>query len=193
MNVPILVYRKRSCAFNKDSTGCKCGTKWMNMCPTAEHVGNRKYTVKATLSSTEWVNPNPRKAVLGVWYPLTLLGHFPGQKVVSDWYSKYVLCCQMRKQCSKKLVKFLEKEVFLKWGVLERLNSDNGPQFKSKIYKELLETYDIVRANCHAQNNPLDWRLIKSVFERWSAWMGSDICQKLCGLWTRQFTALQNR
>jgi transposase InsO family protein len=79
--------------------------------------------------------------------------------VVSDWYSKYVLCCPMKRQCSKKLVEFLEKEVFLKWGVPERLISDNGPQFRSKIYKELLETYDIkalYSANYHAQNNPVE-------------------------------------
>jgi hypothetical protein len=56
------------------------------------------------------------------------------------------------------MIKFLEKEVFLRFSILEKIIYDNVVQFKSKVYNELLEKYAIViillySAGYHGHNN----------------------------------------
>jgi hypothetical protein len=76
------------------------------------------------------------------------------------------------------MVKFLEKVVFLRFLVLKKILSDNGVQFKSKVYNELLEKYAIAitllySASYHGHNNLLYecyWEMINE--------SGISTCQK---------------
>jgi RNase H-like domain found in reverse transcriptase/Integrase zinc binding domain/Reverse transcriptase (RNA-dependent DNA polymerase)/Integrase core domain len=79
--------------------------------------------------------------------------------VVLDWFSKFVWCLPMRRQCGRKAVEFLENEVFIKFSAPQEIICDNGPQFKGKLFKDLLSKYSVnplFSANYHAQNNPVE-------------------------------------
>lgn len=79
--------------------------------------------------------------------------------VVTDIFSKFSLLKPLRHSKSNLLIKFLEENVFLKFGVPEFIISDNGPAFKSKAYLKFCEDYDVTpwkSAVYHAQNNPVE-------------------------------------
>lgn len=60
-----------------------------------------------------------------------------------DKYSKYVLLKALPEASSKKIVEFLEDNVFKMFSVPEYVFSDNGRQFESRIFKDLLQKYSI--------------------------------------------------
>lgn len=77
--------------------------------------------------------------------------------VVSDWYSKFVFLHPMSKADTTRMCIFLEKEVFLKFGVPQTVISDNGSQFISHAFQNFLNNYGISHfknAVYHPQNNP---------------------------------------
>lgn len=59
--------------------------------------------------------------------------------VVVDWFTKYVLVHPMGKATSNAIVKFIENQVFLVFGVCQIFACDNGSQFVSKDFKELMK------------------------------------------------------
>ena len=78
------------------------------------------------------------------------LGKYPRSKegncfifIVVDALTKYVFLKGMREASASNVVKFLIAEVFFKFGVPETIHSDNGKQFVSKQFKDMLETYGI--------------------------------------------------
>ena len=80
--------------------------------------------------------------------------------VVVDVFSKYVLLKPFSRATSKKVVKFLEDEVFLVFGVPQTIVCDNGSQFISRDFRALAESYKIrnifYNARYHPQNNPAE-------------------------------------
>lgn len=79
--------------------------------------------------------------------------------VVTDIFSKFSLLKPLRNSKSNLLLKFLEEDVFLTYGVPEIIISDNGPVFKAKAYLNFCANYDVVTwksAYYHAQNNPVE-------------------------------------
>lgn len=79
--------------------------------------------------------------------------------VVTDHFSKFVIIQPLREAKTTALTKFLEEMVFLLFGVPEILISDNGPQFKSKEFENLLKKYHVTHwrnANYHPCNNPTE-------------------------------------
>lgn len=75
-------------------------------------------------------------------YPRTRSGNI-GIFVVLDYLSKFVLLKAVKKLSADVVCKFLEEEVFHCYGVPESIVSDNGIQFKSKLFKSLLRKYSI--------------------------------------------------
>lgn len=63
--------------------------------------------------------------------------------VVCDYFSKFVLSFPLRQATAKAVVRLIEEQVFLIFGVPEFLRSDNGVQFKSKEFIKLLEEYNV--------------------------------------------------
>jgi hypothetical protein len=160
---------------------------WAKMFSNVEdYVANCEICRKSKISRRSNVEPMGKpKVVSSSWRIISVdfIGPLPRSKkgntdllVVSDWFSKYVICLPMRSQCSKKMVEFLEKEVFLKFSVPEKIISDNGVQFKSKVYKELLEKYAITplySASYHAQNNPVE-RVNAVIGDSIRVYLGND-------------------
>lgn len=63
--------------------------------------------------------------------------------VVTDYFSKYTLIFPLRSSTTKNLIKCLEKEVFLVHGVPKFVYCDNGPQFISHDFHNLINKYNI--------------------------------------------------
>lgn len=62
--------------------------------------------------------------------------------VVIDNFTKFVCIKPMRVAKAENVTRFLEDEVFLKYGVCEKLICDNGVQFASKELARLMNKYD---------------------------------------------------
>ncbi|KAJ8909328.1 hypothetical protein NQ315_003464 [Exocentrus adspersus] len=61
--------------------------------------------------------------------------------VISDYFTKYVLIYPVRSATAKALTKIVEENVFLVYGVPERLICDNGVQMRSKEFQNLCRRY----------------------------------------------------
>lgn len=61
--------------------------------------------------------------------------------VAIDNFTKFVCLKPMRNAKASNVCKFLEDEIFLKYGVCEKLICDNGVQFASKELSKLMEKY----------------------------------------------------
>lgn len=121
----------------------------------------------------------------GPWDSISIdfLGPFPRSKsgnkylfVLVDNFSKWSLLKPMRQADSKLVVKFLENEVFLVYGVPSKIVCDNGTQFCSKIFLELLKEYGVVvnyNAVRHPQHNPSE-RLNRVILGSMRAYMKGD-------------------
>lgn len=79
-----------------------------------------------------------------------LMGPFPRSKkgncyllVVTCWFSKYSLLFPIRQAVAKNIVKLLENNVFLVFGVPQIIICDNGTQFAGRVFKHLAETYHV--------------------------------------------------
>lgn len=100
--------------------------------------------------------------------------------VVSDWYSKFVFLYPMSKAETSKMCTFLEKEIFLKFGVPQTVISDNGSQFVSHAFRKFLDSYGVnhfKNAVYHPQNNPAE-RVNKVVMSSIRAYLGENASHK---------------
>lgn len=95
---------------------------------------------------------------------LDLLGNYPRSAqgnqyvlVVCDWFTKFTLVQPLRQATAAAIVKFLENNVFLIFGVPQVVMCDNGSVFTSKLFKDLIKNYKIPKlwynAKYHAQVN----------------------------------------
>lgn len=76
-----------------------------------------------------------------------------------DVFSKYVVINAMRRSTAQLTVDRIKKNWFLKYGVPERLISDNGPQLISTTFKEFLDDHGVTHwltAGYHPQANPTE-------------------------------------
>jgi len=79
--------------------------------------------------------------------------------VATDVFTKFVVAKALRDASTKKLVEFIENDIFLQWNVSEVVISDNGPQFISREFSQLLTRYRTqhwTNSVYHPQNNPTE-------------------------------------
>lgn len=79
--------------------------------------------------------------------------------VVSDLFTKYSLLFPLKAATSSTVVKHLENDVFLIYGVPERIICDNGRQYISNAVKKMVSSYDckiIYNANYSPHVNPTE-------------------------------------
>ena len=96
--------------------------------------------------STDIVGPLPR-STSGYSYVL----------VVADYFSKFVLFFPLRTANAASVVKNIEENVFLMFGVPSYVLCDNGSQFRSTLFRKMVASYKskiIFNANYHPQSNP---------------------------------------
>lgn len=96
--------------------------------------------------------------------------------VISDFFSKFVILKPMRDQCAERLTRFVEDEIFLKFGIPNKCLNDNGPCFRSATWKKLLEAYGVKHhliANYTPQVNNVE-RVNRVIGESLRAMIGFD-------------------
>lgn len=81
---------------------------------------------------------------------IDLMGPYPRSRsgntfllVVLDQFTKFVLLKPLSASTSNKIISYLRNEVFLLFGVPDQILSDNGPQFVSHSFRQLLGEFNI--------------------------------------------------
>ncbi|CAK1587301.1 unnamed protein product [Parnassius mnemosyne] len=97
---------------------------------------------------------------------MDLMGPFPRSKtgntmllVVSCWFSKFVLLFPLRNGKTSTIVRIIEEQIFLIFGVPRTVICDNGKQFISSQFKELITNYNSkiwYTPYYHPQANPTE-------------------------------------
>lgn len=136
----------------------------------------KNYVLSCEICCAQKSSQQARPGLMGkpkhVSYPfqlisMDLLGPLPRSKkgnqhllVITDWFTKYVIVKPLTKATAIQITRFLEQQVFLVYGIPQVILCDNGVQFTSHLFKELLSKYDVQKTyyNCkfHPQFNPTE-------------------------------------
>lgn len=127
---------------------------WPNMCTQVRQYVNNCATCKETKSVNRSTQPTIGNEVrterpFQKLY-MDFLGKYPRSRsgnayifIVVDHFSKFTFLKAMREATATNVVKFLVEEIFRKFGVPETIHSDNGAQFVSKHFREMVNSYQI--------------------------------------------------
>lgn len=120
-------------------------TSYVRNCTTCSAMKTSNVVQRAPMGERENTD-RPWQALY-----VDFVGPFPRSKggfvylfVVVDAFSKFVHIHPMRTATAKGIIGFLEKQIFLLFGVPDRIISDNGSQFISREYRDFLKTYNVV-------------------------------------------------
>lgn len=116
--------------------------------PTDKMVSHPKISRPWEMISMDLVGPLPRSKH-GNTFILN----------VTDYLSKFTLLFPLRKATGEAVVKKIENEVFLMYGVPRTIICDNGPQFRSREFGKLVQTYKCkikFSAAYHPRANPTE-------------------------------------
>lgn len=111
------------------------------------------------------------------------LGPYPRSKrgnsyifIVLDHLSKFVLLKAMSKANTKNVVKFLIAEVFHKFGTPETIVSDNGQQFVSKEFADVINNFGIkhIRTATHSPQANASERVNQSILAAIRSYLRDD-------------------
>jgi hypothetical protein len=113
-----------------------------------------------------------------------LLGPFPASRnrnvyliVCTDYFSKYVVLHPIRIATGAAVAKFIEEKIFLIHGVCKSIYIDNGAQFISGQFKQLMHKYNVpniyYNPRYHPQVNAAE-RAIKNVVNGIACYVGSE-------------------
>ncbi|KAK9887659.1 hypothetical protein WA026_023780 [Henosepilachna vigintioctopunctata] len=124
---------------------CKiCASCKSDNLPAAGRIGNyRNINFPFQLISADLLGPYPRSKN-GNQYLL----------VVTDWFTKFVLVHPLYRATSKAICKFIENQVFLIFGVPQIFVVDNGVQFTSNDFKNLIKSYNVQKIWYNAKYFP---------------------------------------
>lgn len=129
-----------------------------------------KYVRKCPICAANKSSNLPRAGLMGAYrninFPFQLisadlLGPYPRSKngnqyvlVVVDWFTKFVLVRPLFKATSAAIIKFLENDVFLIYGVPQIFACDNGTQFTSREFKLFIDKYKVQKVWYNAKYHP---------------------------------------
>ncbi len=95
--------------------------------------------------------------------------------VVVDRFSRWLEACPTKRKDAQSVANFLCPEVFHRWGLPDRISSDNGRQFVDKVVKLILQKLSIeqcLESVYHPQSQGVCERM-NGVIKKWL----SKICQ----------------
>lgn len=114
---------------------------------------------------------------------IDFLGKYPRSKggnsyifIVVDHFTKFTFLKAMKEASTRYVVKFLIEDIFRKFGVPEIIHSDNGPQFTSKQFQEMINTYGIdhLRTAPYSPQSNASERVNQSVIAAIRAYLEND-------------------
>lgn len=127
---------------------------WPKMSSQVRQFIQNCTTCKETKSANQRMNPTIGNEVI-TERPfqklyIDFLGKYPRSKqgnsyifIVVDHFTKFTFLHAMREATAYNVVKFLENQVFHTFGVPEIIHSDNGKQFASKVFADMIKDYKI--------------------------------------------------
>lgn len=142
-------------------------------------------TYKPVNTAPSGLMGNPRRIFRpGEGLSCDILGPFPPSYsrnqylfVCSDYFSKYVTLFPLRNITAKSITKCLEKGIFLLHGVYKYVYVDNGPQFISKEFRDLMTKYNIPHVfynpRYHPQTNQTE-RVNREIVRTIASFVRSD-------------------
>lgn len=138
----------------------------LKSCETCKHVKARNYSIHVPMGKSRDAKFPFQLVAMDHWGPVTKSRRGNTYLlVVVDVFSKYVLLHPCRSGKANEVIGFLEQEVFLKFGVPERLLSDNARAFMGRQLFALLNKYSVDHWTIpfyHSQGNPAE-RYIRTV------------------------------
>lgn len=114
---------------------------------------------------------------------IDFMGPYPRTKdgntvlfVCLDHFSKFVFLEPMRAATAVNVAKFLEKHVFHVFGIPEFVHSDNGKQFTSVLFKDLLDKYGVrhIRTAMYGPQSNAAERVNRSILQMIRSYIGPD-------------------
>lgn len=151
--------------------------KYVNSCEACQTNKHPNKKIKVPMGAQKFV-PGPWDTIA-----IDFIGRFPLTRnqnqyifVVVDVFSKFCLLKPMRNCDSKSVIKYLENDVFLIFGVPRKIVADNGPAFISKQFKNFLGEYKVevdYNAAYHPQHNPAE-RINRVVLASMRAYIDND-------------------
>lgn len=114
---------------------------------------------------------------------IDFMGKYPRSKsgncyifVVVDHFTKFTFLKAMREATTNNVIDFLVQEIFYKFGIPEIIHSDNGAQFISKNFENLLKTYKIqhIRTAVYSPQSNASERVNQSVLSAIRAYLNED-------------------
>lgn len=137
--------------------------------PSVKH-DVKKYVYKCEVCNQQKVSQLGRIGLMGapknINQPFQLLsldisGPYPKSKknnryllVAVDWFTKFTFIHPMKRATATEICDYVEKNIFLTFGVPQILVMDNGTQFTSKRFKDLLSKYSITHTWYNAKFHP---------------------------------------
>jgi hypothetical protein len=102
-----------------------------------------RHATRMGLKTEEVTRPMQRVGVdvLGPW-PMTASGN-RFIIIYQDYFSKWVEIFAARQHTAEVVAEILVKEIISRYGVMEKLHSDQGREFESQIYQEICRIWDI--------------------------------------------------
>lgn len=96
--------------------------------------------------------------------------------IVLDHLSKFVFLKPVKKINTEAVVKYLEGDLFMTFGVPETIVSDNGSQFRSATFQKLMSKYEInlVLTAVHSPQANTSERVNRSVISAIRAYLHPD-------------------
>lgn len=127
---------------------------WPNLTTQVKNFINRCHVCSSTKSNNKISRP-PMGKQIEVLRPfqflyLDFLGPYPRSKRgnsvilnVLDKFTKFPFLEPLKKATTSSVIEFLEKRIFSVFGIPEIIYTDNGVQFKSKLFKEFVDLHGI--------------------------------------------------
>jgi len=107
-------------------------------------------------------------------YPRSRSGNI-GIFIVLDHFSKFLFLKPVKKINASVVIKYLEGELFMTFGVPETVVSDNGSQFRSEAFQKLMKSYEISHMTAvHSPQANASERVNRSVISAIRAYLRPD-------------------
>lgn len=151
--------------------------EYIQKCDLCKEIKHPKQVLRPPMGN-EVVTQRPFQKI-----NVDFLGPYPRTKsgksyifIVLDHKTKFVLLKAMTKATTVHVNKFLVEEVFYKFGVPEYIHSDNGNQFTSEAFKELLKMFGIkhIRTAIHAPQSNASERVNQNILTSIRSYLNED-------------------
>lgn len=151
--------------------------EYIKRCDLCKECKHPKQTLRPPMGN-EVITHRPFQKIY-----IDFLGPYPRTRtgnthifIVLDHATKFVLLKSMTKATSKAVIKFLTSEVFHKFGVPEIVHSDNGKQFTSDAFKELMNLFGIhhMKTAIHSPQSNASERVNQSILSSIRTFLTSD-------------------